>query len=322
MKCMKKIVTSFLVLVLAACFAVPAWADSEYNTKQRDFEAEAYYDALEICAMQIRELTDFEPEYAVVLGSGLGDFVDQIEIVDEIPYSQISGFPESTAPGHEGTLVFGNYAGKKLVLLKGRIHYYEGYSMYDVVLPIRTMYMLGVKTVILTNAVGAINEDFNVGDFVVVEDHISSFVPSPLIGENIEELGTRFTDMTHVYDEEMREMVIQIGEEEGIPVHSGIYLQTTGPQFETPAEIRMYRGFGADVVGMSAAVEAIAARHMGMKVCSICTVTNMAAGMEDVELSHNDVYKTAEQSFAQFTQLVGTLLERLPDSTSDNDPEN
>ena len=313
MKQTKTIVTLFLVLILAACFSVTSWADNEYTTRQRDFEAEAYFDTLEMCALQIRELTDFEPEYAIVLGSGLGDYADQIEVVDEIPYSMIFGFPESTAPGHEGTLIFGNYAGKKLVLLKGRIHYYEGYSMYDVVLPIRTMYMIGVKTVILANAVGAINEDYNVGDFVVVEDHISSFVPSPLIGENIEDLGTRYTDMTHVYDEEMRGMLIQIGEELGIPVHSGIYVQTTGPQYETPAEIRMYRSLGADVVGMSAAVEAIAARHMGMKLCSICCITNMGAGMEDVELSHSDVQDRSKESSEKFTQLIRALLERLPD---------
>lgn len=299
-----------MVLALL-CFPAAVCADSEYNTEQRDFEAEAYYDTLEICAMQIRSMTDFEPEIAVVLGSGLGDFADNIEIVDEIPYSAIKGFPVSTAPGHEGKLIFGTYKGKNIVLMKGRIHYYEGYSMYDVVLPLRTLSLLGVKTVILANAVGAINEDYATGEYVVVSDHISSFVPSPLIGENVEKLGERYTDMTHVYNEELQELVMEIGKENDIPVHNGIYLQTTGPQYETPAEIRMYRNLGADVVGMSAAVEAMAARHMGMDVCSICCITNMGAGMEDVELSHEEVKDSADKSSEQFTLLVSTLIERM-----------
>ena len=301
-----------LVLTLL-CIPGAVYADGEYDSDQKDFEAEAYYDALEICAMQIRDMTDFEPEIAIVLGSGLGRFADNIEVVDEITYSEIKGFPVSTAPGHEGKLIFGTYKGKNVVLMKGRIHYYEGYSMYDVVLPLRTLSLLGVKTVILANAVGAINEDYAPGEYVVVSDHISSFVPSPLIGENIDKLGERYTDMTHVYSEELQDLVMEIGEEYDIPVHNGIYLQTTGPQYETPAEIRMYRSFGADVVGMSAAVEATAARHMGMNVCSICFVTNMGAGMENVELSHEEIKEFADKSSDQFTLLVSTLIERMPE---------
>ena len=307
----KRLIYLLLMALFVLCFTVTARTETRYNSELREFDADAYYDTLKLCAMQIREKTDFEPEIAVVLGSGLGDFADNIDIYDEIPFSEIVGFPVSTAPGHEGKLIFGTYKGKKLVLMKGRIHYYEGYNMYDVVLPLRTLSLLGVKTVILTNAVGSINEDYAVGDFVVLRDHISSFVPSPLIGENVDELGERFTDMTHVYDEELQELVHEIGEENGIPVHGGVYLQTTGPQYETPTEIRMYRSFGADVIGMSAAVDAIAARHMGMKVCSVCCVTNMAAGITESELSHEDVKKNADSVSGRFTILISSLLESM-----------
>ena len=303
------LLVSFLTLTIALP-AFPVHADEKYKAG-KEFEAEVYYDTLEICAMQIRNLTDFKPDIVLVLGSGLGDFADKIKVEKEIPYSSIIGFPVSTAPGHEGTLIFGTYAGKKLAVMKGRVHYYEGYSMYDVVLPIRVLGLLGAKSVILTNAVGSLNPDFKTGDFVVIEDHISSFVPSPLIGENISELGERFTDMTHVYDSELQELALSIGEEKKIPVHSGIFLQVTGPQFETPSEIRMYRSFGADTIGMSTAAEAIAARHMGMKVCGISCVTNMAAGMEETELSHDLVNNNADSVAADFTQLIRTLIQKM-----------
>ena len=305
--------TAFLLgasLMLAAFPALEARAEEKY-VKDSAFEADVYYDALELCAMQIRHITDFEPEIVLVLGSGLGDFAEKIEVEKEISYREIVGFPVSTVAGHDGKLVFGTYAGKKLAVMKGRVHYYEGYSMYDVTLPIRVLGLLGAKTAILTNAVGSLNPDFKKGEFVVIEDHISSFVPSPLIGENIEKLGTRFTDMTSVYDEDLRKLVLSIGKEKKIPVHSGIFLQVTGPQFETPAEIRMYRSFGADTIAMSTAVEAIAARHMGMKVCGISCVTNMAAGMEEGELSHDLVGQNADQVSANFEELVKTLIEEM-----------
>lgn len=300
-----------VVLILAGVFPVcPVRAGEKYQGGW-NFKADLYYDTLEMCVMQIRQKTDFQPDIVLVLGSGLGDFADKIKVETEIPYSEIIGFPVSTVPGHEGKLIFGTYAGKKLAVMKGRVHYYEGYSMYDVTLPIRVLGMLGAKTAILTNAVGSLNPDFKTGEFVVIEDHISSFVPSPLIGENVSELGERFTDMTHVYDENLRELALSIGKEKDIPIHSGIFLQVTGPQFETPAEIRMYRSFGADTISMSTAVEAIVARHMGMKVCGISCVSNMAAGMEEEELSHDLVNRNADKVTDDFTRLIRTLIEKM-----------
>lgn len=304
-----------MIWILTVCFVFSVHAEQKYNGETRDFDAGAYYGTLEACAAQIRNKTDFKPEIVLVLGSGLGNFADCIEIETEIPFSEIVGFPVSTVPGHEGKLIFGTYGGRKLAVMKGRVHYYEGYSMYDVVLPIRVLSLLGANTVILTHAVGSLNLDYKTGEFVAIEDHISSFVPSPLIGENIEEIGERFTDMTSVYDEELRELVVSIGEEKGIPVHKGIFLQVTGPQYETPAEIRMFQLLGADTVGMSTAAEAIAARHMGMRVCGISCITNMAAGIEEEELSHGMVSEVANQSSENFTVLVQTLIERMPPVT-------
>ena len=197
--------------------------------------------------------------------------------------------------------------------MQGRVHYYEGYSMQEVVLPLRVLHLLGADTAILTNAVGSLNPEFKVGEFVCVEDQISSFVPSPLVGENYDELGSRFVDMTDAFDRDMRDAVLRIGEENGIPVHSGVYLQVTGPQFETPAEIEMYRVLGADTAGMSTAVEVIAARHMGMRVCVINCVSNMAAGMEDADLSHASVEETMEGSSPDLQTLIDGLLDSLPE---------
>jgi len=301
-----------MILIFISCFTLSIYADQKYNGETREFDADWYYDVLEVCAEQIRNRTDFQPEIAVVLGSGLGDFADCIEIETEIPFSEILGFPVSTVSGHEGKLIFGTYGGRNLVVMKGRVHYYEGYSMYDVVLPVRVLSLLGADTVILTHAVGSMNPDFRPGEFVVTEDQISSFVPSPLIGENIEKIGERFTDMTSVYDPELRELVKAIGEEKGIPVHEGVFLQVTGPQYETPAEIRLYQLLGADTIGMSTAAEAIAAKHMGMRICGISCITNMAAGMEEEVLSHDLVKEAAGQSADDFTVLVQTLIERIP----------
>ena len=185
--------------------------------------------------------------------------------------------------------------------------------MQEVVLPLRVLHLLGADTAILTNAVGSLNPEFKVGEFVCVEDQISSFVPSPLIGENHDELGSRFVDMTDAFDRDMRDAVLRTGGENGIAVHSGVYLQVTGPQFETPAEIEMYRALGADTVGMSVAVEAIAARHMGMRVCAINCVSNMAAGMEDADLSHASVEETMEGSSPDLQTLIDGLLDSLPE---------
>ena len=272
-------------------------------------DEDEYYARLESCAEQIRDITDFEPEVVLVLGSGLGDYADELDSAETIPYADIEGWPNSTAPDHEGNLVFADYKGLKLAIMQGRVHYYEGYTMDEVVLPLRVLHLLGADTVILTNAVGAINEDYNVGDFVCVNDHISSFVPSPLTGENIDKLGDRFTSMSEAYDKELQEIVLKIGEEKDIPVHSGVMVQTAGPQFETPAEIRMYGELGADTVGMSSVVEAIAGCHMGMRVCDINCVTNMAAGIE--EFTSDSILENSDKYAANFKVLITSLIEEL-----------
>ena len=275
------------------------------------FDAENYYKILLRCVEQIKEKTDFIPEAAVVLGSGLGHFVDSMEVIAEIPYEDIDGFPVSTVAGHQGKLVFGKIGGRNIVAMQGRVHYYEGYDVHDVVIPIRVLKLLGSNTAVFTNAVGAINADYKPGDFVVLSDHISSFMPSPLVGENISQLGERFTPVTDLYDRDMRELALSIGREKDIRVHSGVFLQVTGPQYETPAEIRMFRMLGADTVGMSTAIEATAAKHMGMRVCAINCVTNMAAGINNSVPSHEEVTATANKAGKDFSILLKELITRM-----------
>lgn len=302
-----------LVVLMTGCAGKNVTTEnggSQMIETQSSFDADAYYERLTKCAEQIKAKTDFVPDIALVLGSGLGDFADSVEVVAEIPYSEIEGFPVSTVSGHDGTLIFCEIEGKKVVLMNGRVHYYEGYDMRDVVLPLRVLHLLGANTVILTNAVGAINEEYRVGDFVLNIDHISSFVPSPLIGENIDKLGERFTDMSNVYDEELISVTERVAQKEAVTTHRGVMVQTTGPQFETPAEIKMYRALGADTVGMSTVVEAIAAKHMGMRVCVISCVTNMAAGMQQT-LSHEDVKNASDRSAESFSKLVTGLLKEM-----------
>ena len=309
---MKKILICFLavmIILLAGCSqGTQSTKDEKTPTDFEDtFDAQDYYSKLEKCVDQIREITDFVPDMALVLGSGLGEYAENQKIVAEIPYDEIEEFPVSTVKGHDGKLIFCEIEGKKVVIMKGRIHYYEGYDIKDVILPIRVLHMLGANTVIFTNAVGAINTYYNVGDFVFITDHISSFVPSPLIGENIDELGERFTDMSDVYDKEMIETAESIADEKDISTQEGVLIQTTGPQYETPKEIEMYRLLGADVVGMSTVVEAIAARHMGMRICTISCVTNMAAGLQE-EISHEEVQTSSDNSADNFAYLINGLI--------------
>ena len=246
-----------------------------------------------------------------MLGTGLGGYVDGLDVVATIPYADIEGWPESTAPEHAGNLVLAEYRGHRLAVMQGRLHYYEGYSMEEVVLPIRVLRMLGADAAVLTNATGSLNPDFKVGEFVCVEDQISSFIPSPLIGGNIGELGERFVGMEGAFDEEMRSAALKAGEENGIPVHSGVYLQVTGPQYETPAEIRMYRSLGADTIAMSMADEVLAARHMGMRVCAINCVSNMAAGMEDGGFTEESIEESMGGAAQDLKVLVDALLDTL-----------
>lgn len=262
------------------------------------------YVKLEKCYKSVRTRIDFEPEVALVLGSGLGNFAGEIEIVDTLSYKDIEDFPYSTVPGHEGRFVFGMLGGVKVVCMQGRVHYYEGYPISDVVLPTRLMHMMGAKILFLTNASGGINSDFKAGDFMLLTDHISVFAPNPLIGPNIEELGTRFPDMSEVYDSKLNDIIREVAGQEGINLKEGVYAQLTGPSFESPAEIRLLKTCGADAVGMSTVVEAIAAHHCGMRVCGISCVCNLAAGISPTKLSHEEVQAAGKAAAPYFTKLV------------------
>lgn len=269
------------------------------------------FEKINHCLEQIRSKTDFEPLMAVVLGSGLGGYASKMEVVCEIPYSEIDGFPVSTVQGHDGRFLFGYVEGVPIVAMKGRVHFYEGYAIDDVVLPIRTMGLLGAKYILLTNAAGGIDLDFEPGALMLIEDHISSFIRSPLIGENIEELGVRFPDMSRVYDLKLCDCIRRAASSEGIDIKEGTYLQTSGPQFETPTEIKMFRTLGASAVGMSTVVEAIAAHHMGLRVCGISCISNMAAGILDQPLTHSEVQITADKVAHKFERLVSGLIKEV-----------
>ena len=252
-----------------------------------------------------------KPAVGIVLGSGLGNFADRAEIVSEIPYEDIPCFPRSTVEGHKGRFVFGKIGNTPVVIMQGRVHYYEGYPMEDVIMPARIMGLLGIKTLLLTNAAGGVNKGFSAGDLMLIKDHISCFVPNPLIGKNLSELGTRFPDMSEVYDRELSGRIKACAESLGTKLKEGVYCQLTGPSYETPAEIKMLSVLGADAVGMSTAVEAIAARHMGVRVCGISLITNMAAGISEVPLSHEEVKEAADKAEVKFGALVERFIAGL-----------
>lgn len=262
------------------------------------------YDKLMKCYESVQSKIDFKPDVAIVLGSGLGDYADDIQVAAELDYHEIEGFPVSTVPGHAGKFIFGYVNGVPVVCMKGRVHYYEGYPISDVVLPARLMKLMGAKILFLTNASGGINPSFTAGDFMMLRDHISLWAPNPLIGANIDELGVRFPDMTHVYDEELQEILRRTAKECGVSLKEGVYAQLTGPSFESPAEIRLLHKLGVDAVGMSTVVEAIAANHMGMKICCISCVCNLAAGMTDNPLTHEEVQEAANAAAPKFRSLV------------------
>lgn len=267
------------------------------------------YALLEKWVRAVREVTDFTPEIGIVLGSGLGDFARLVDRKAEVSYAALPGFPVSTVAGHAGKLIFGYVRSVPVVVMQGRVHYYEGYSMNEVVAPIRLMGLLGARKLLLTNAAGGVNMGFTPGDLMLITDHISAFVPSPLRGENPQELGPRFPDMSRVYDEAMGRAVLEAGEKLGESLQQGVYLQWQGPNYETPAEIRMFRTLGADAVGMSTVCEAIAARHMGLRVCAISCITNMACGILPQPLSHEEVQQTADRVKDIFQTLVLESLE-------------
>lgn len=262
------------------------------------------YEKLITCTNAVKSRISFKPEVALILGSGLGDYAKEMDVVETLEYSEIEGFPVSTVAGHQGRFLFGYVKDVPVVAMQGRVHYYEGYEMSDVVLPTRLMGLLGAKTIILTNAAGGVNYNFRPGDLMMITDHITTTVPSPLIGLNLEELGPRFPDMSEVYNKELREIIREAAKNVKVSIQQGVYMQLTGPNYETPAEIRMCRTMGGDAAGMSTACEAMAANHMGMDVCGISCITNMAAGMSAQPLDHKEVQETADRVAADFKKLV------------------
>ena len=273
---------------------------------------EIYRKLLE-CRDCVRERTDFVPKVAIVLGSGLGDYADGIKVECEVPYGDIKGFPVSTVPGHAGRFLFGYIDNVPVVCMKGRVHYYEGYPVNDVVLPARLMHLLGAKILFLTNAAGGINTSFHAGDLMLIRDHIAIFAPNPLIGPNIDELGTRFPDMSAVYDRALQEIIRNAARANGIFLQEGVYTQLTGPSFESPADIRALRALGTDAVGMSTVVEAIAAKHAGMRVCGVSCICNLAAGMTDAPLTHEEVQEAADRAAPNFKRLVTESVKMMAD---------
>lgn len=269
------------------------------------------YEKLLCCYNNVREKTDFQPKIAIVLGSGLGDYAEQIKVVTEIPYSEIEGFPVSTVPGHAGRFIFGYIDKIPVVCMKGRVHFYEGYPISDVVLPIRLMKLMGAQILFLTNAAGGVNPSFHGGDLMLIRDQISVFAPNPLIGENMDELGVRFPDMSTVYDRDLQDLIVKAAKDNHIFLQGGVYAQLTGPSFESPAEIRMLRGMGVDAVGMSTVVEAIAANHMGMRICGISCISNLAAGMTASPLTHEEVQEAADLAAPAFKKLVTEAVKRM-----------
>lgn len=262
------------------------------------------YQKVAECYESIKGRIPFAPKVALVLGSGLGNYADAMDVRGEISYSEIKNFPVSTVPGHEGKFIFGYVKDVPVVCMKGRVHYYEGYPVTDVVLPTRLMKMMGAEVLFLTNASGGINPALGAGSFMLITDHISCFAPNPLIGANLDELGCRFPDMSKIYDQDLQEAIRATAKKCQIPLQEGVYVQLTGPSFESPAEIRMLRALGADAVGMSTVVEAIAANHMGMRVCGISCAANLAAGMTDQPLTHEEVQTAANQAAPLFRELV------------------
>lgn len=272
---------------------------------------ENVYEKLQRALASVRERTDFVPKVALVLGSGLGDYGEEIKKEAVIDYHEIEGFPVSTVPGHKGRYIFG-YVGKvPVVCMQGRVHYYEGYSMQDVVMPIRLMRLMGAEILFLTNAAGGIKQGMHAGDFMMITGQIASMVPSPLIGPNVDELGLRFPDMSEVYDKKLQAIIRKASVEHEIPIWEGTYMQLTGPNFESPQEVAMCRTLGADAVGMSTACEAIAAKHAGMRICGISCISNLACGISPEPLTHEEVQQTADLVAPRFKEIITASIIKM-----------
>ncbi len=269
------------------------------------------YERLQKCYEAFRAKIDFQPKVALVLGSGLGDYADSIAVEAVLDYHEIPGFPVSTVSGHKGRFVFGYVGAVPVVVMQGRVHYYEGYAMEDVVLPARLMKLMGAEILFLTNAAGGVNFDFSAGDFMMITDQIASLVPSPLIGPNEERLGLRFPDMSQIYNRGLCQIIREAAASLEIPLKEGVYIQLSGPNFESASEVRMCRILGGDAVGMSTACEAVAANHMGMKVCGISCISNLACGMTDQPLSHMEVQETADRVAPLFKSLITESIIRM-----------
>lgn len=266
---------------------------------------------IEQAVAYIRRVTDFQPEIGMILGSGLGDYAAQIEHPICIPYCEIPEFPVSTVAGHAGQFVLGEHLGKKVIVMQGRFHYYEGYSQRQLTMPVRIMKRLGVDRLVVTNAAGGVNLEFHSGTLMMISDHINYSGSNPLIGSNLDEFGPRFPDMSNVYDLPLRQKLREEAEKAGIKLDEGVYMMFSGPNYETPAEVRMARVLGADAVGMSTVPEAITANHCGMKVLGISCITNMAAGVLNVPLCHDEVVETANRVRADFVRVLDIILQTV-----------
>ncbi|HKG78907.1 MAG TPA: purine-nucleoside phosphorylase [Pyrinomonadaceae bacterium] len=266
------------------------------------------YERAEHATRVIRARISIDPRIAIVLGSGLGGFADDFEEPEAIPYEEIPGFVRSTAEGHAGRLVVGKVDSVPVVAMQGRVHYYEGYSFEEVTFPVRTFKLLGIKTLILTNAAGGINVQLTQGALMVISDHLNLIGDNPLRGPNDERFGPRFPDMSAVYSPELQELVVDEAKATGVEVRRGIYGALSGPSYETPAEIHMLRNLGADAVGMSTVPEAIVARHMGLEVLGISCITNMAAGIGDEPINHEEVMATGDRVRDTFAQLLRKVI--------------
>jgi purine-nucleoside phosphorylase len=259
----------------------------------------------------IRGRSALQPEVGVILGSGLGDVVDAVEIETSIPYSEIPGAKASTVLGHQGRMIFGHANGRRVVVMQGRVHFYEGYEMHEVMFLSRVIGRLGIRQLIVTNAAGGVNTSYVAGDLMLISDHINMMGLNPLRGPNVEALGVRFPDMSEAYPESLRAIARDVAKEIGIDVKEGVYLALSGPTYETPAEIRAFRVLGADAVGMSTVPEVLAMSHMGIPVLGISCITNMAAGILKQKLTHQEVIDTTTRVQKQFTALVLGVLKKV-----------